>query len=130
MLRHDYQFGRAFHLRMAGEDLLDQGRAGTVQSDNEDRTVVGAAAALQPFEEVRCDGRERFIDVLGDGDLVRIESRGPQRIADGIMAKALFVFPAVLECLAEREMDVQRVVLAGPAAERGLHPPEIARLRT
>ena len=39
-----------FHLRMRGQDLLEEGRAGPRQTDNENR-LIGRAAVIAPCRE-------------------------------------------------------------------------------
>ncbi len=58
------QFGGAFDLGVAGEDLLDQGRARPRKSHDEDRLVRGRPAAGARGQKV---GREQGLEPLHQG---------------------------------------------------------------
>ena len=101
---------------MRGEDLLQQGRAGTRQADDEDRVGPVAAETLPRRQEIWREQRflqpDIAVDRLGAiADLALL-----QRIAALVTAEGLAVVAAILQRLAEREAEMIAV------DRRGLGP--------
>ena len=105
------QLHRALDQRVAREDLLDQGRAGAGHADDEDRIRRGDAVSGPRAEEFgRVDLRGPL--QAGAGGVGRVRyPRQPQRVAAGIVREGPGVLAAVLERLAEREIQVQPVLV-------------------
>src|SRR5581483_6559836 len=106
---HDAELGGPFDQRVTGEKLRDQGRAGAMQADHEDRPLFQASDALAPLEELRGERRDRFVDLRRHADLLRLEALGANSVPRRIMLEALRVLAPILMRLAEREMDVKRI---------------------
>ena len=104
---------------MAREDLLDQCRAGARQSDDEDRVLGLAAPAAACFDELCREDRARATHILGRRRRVVGSDRAADSIALGVMIEGSCELLRVLQCLAEREVQVQAVV-GGEVAAREL----------
>ena len=114
----DEELFAAFDLRMAGQDLLDQGRSGAMHSDDEDRAGTRVSPSLAFLEKLL---REGVADECGAAN-DRISSL-PSLVSSADLAAALdvadrpFEFACGIQCLGEREMKrdffaVGQVVLA------------------
>ena len=106
---------------MRRQDLLDQRRARARHPDDED--WVGRFGAALARREGLC-GECLNTALDGPTDLVRpvrLELQ-PQRVGRGIMREGLIRAPKVVQCLAEREVEV-KAVLVGEVArmKRLLH---------
>jgi hypothetical protein len=107
---------------MAGQDLLDQGRAGAGQAHDEDRVGARVAHARPLGEECRRIERLRPGDVGRHLAGVVVEPLATQRIALAVVLEGLLETSGVLEGLAEREVQVEAVLRAQVVArQRGAH---------
>ncbi len=125
-LLHGEKLGRALDHRMAGKDLLDQGGAGSLQPDDEDRVARIAAAFAGALEQGRVERFDRTVDEGRGAHLLRREAGGADPVGLRIMAERLLVAAAVLERLAEREMQVERVGRRELPPERLAHRRKVA----
>src|SRR5579883_1361007 len=104
------QLDGALDLRVACEDLLEQGRARPRQTHDENRITSRGPPAASRLEELPGEEPATRLDEL------RILLRtvrmllAPQRVAARIVAEGAFVRGAILESLAEREMQVQAIL--------------------
>src|SRR5262249_23045773 len=101
------QLHRAIHLRVTGEDLLDERRAGARQADDEDRRTARVAATGLPGEESRAeeraDPRGAPLEVLDVEGGVTATLRVPPCIG-----RVCLPVPApLLERLAQRKMKLR-----------------------
>ena len=96
---------------MAGEDLLDECRAGSGQPDDEDRRGIGAAGVEPLAKECRVEAGSdaprlglEFRDIEGRCDAA-------QRIAGRVMNKGVRVLLPLLERAPERKVQMGLVAL-------------------
>ncbi len=111
---------------MAGQDLLDQGRTGTVQAEYENRVRRLATRSAKPLEK---GGRGMCHDIVrrpGDRHLVGVELLGPEGVSGRIMPERRFIVRPVLVGLSQREMDVQRLFDVEPGPKRLEHLGNVA----
>src|SRR6476469_4137360 len=101
-----------------------------MQSYDEDRAGFGTARAPVALEILGREGGDRFVNEVSCRNLIRGEFGRPQRIAGGIMGERLLVIAAVLKRLAQRKMDVERIRVRKPPAQRPTHVLEVARRET
>ncbi len=91
---------------MRGQYLLEQGRAGTRQADDEDRRARIIAVATPGGEKLRGAGLDQQPGVVLDaGGLVAAFGLF-QRIAALVVGEGFGVFATILERLAERKAQV------------------------
>ena len=108
------QFRGTFDAAVAGEDLLDQRRSRSRQTDDEDRVGGAIAPAAPRGEEV---GRQ---DAGGGGDMIAVAVGIPAHlgaaagVGAGVMIEGGGMVGRVLQRLAEREMQVEAVVVGQP----------------
>src|SRR5262249_22291723 len=129
--RETRQFARALDRGVAGENLFDQRRAGTRQTENEDRTRRLAALALVALEEgtriLRLDASYDFavlVGIVGKVDAA-------QGIRPGITFERFLEFALVLERLAERKVQAEsRLVRQIGAPKLLAHPLDFSRRET
>src|SRR5579863_6820365 len=106
------QLHGALDLRVAGEYLLDERRAGARQADHEDRVRIRRAASGALSKELR---REQLsCAAYVPRILVRIVGMylPPQAVALLVATERFAVLAAVLERLAECELEMQPVIIA------------------
>ena len=123
-VRDQRELGRALDQRVAGEDLLDQSRSRALQAKNEYRRIRGRALIGAGAQEIGGVERDRSIDFGGKDRSPRINRRGAQAIAGGIMVECGDRLATVLERLGEREMERDAVVVAA-RGEQLLHRRDI-----
>ena len=100
------QLGRAFDLRMARQDLLEQRRARARQPEDEDRRAVRIARAGEGREELRrIDLDEPVVHQLGLHRVV-VHLGALPLVPLAVKIPGALVVAAVLEGLAEREQEV------------------------
>ncbi len=120
------QLHRAVHLRMRGEDLLEQRRSSARQSEDEDgiRGIAAELAAL--LEQVRRACLDLLVDearrVLG----IVAGALQLERIATGVVFERRLELATVFERLANRKAQMYSVVDGDPRARLDiLHVVEI-----
>src|SRR6185436_4595028 len=114
-------------LRVARQDLLDQGRARARQADDEDRVRAFRAEALPLLEErARVDAVRALEAAGGLLGAVRNELE-PEPVALGVVAEGVLVLGLVLQRLAERELEVAALLAVRPAGERRAHGRDVVR---
>ena len=97
-----------------------------MQADDEDRVAGGAAGTAVTIEQRAVESREGEVDEAGDAHLLRSQARATQFVARGIMPERSGEQAAVLERLAEGEIEKQPVGVAALAAQllaHGRHVP-------
>ena len=109
---------RAFHLRMAGENLLEERGAGARQSDDEDRVRCGVAGTGPRRKELRRVQGARALHEAREAVGVVVHHRAPQCVAARIVLEGGGKDPLVLERLAEGELEVQAAVVFQVDARR------------
>ena len=104
------QFHGAFNRGMARENLFEQGRTGTRQTDDEDRIGRWVAAARAFGEELArvdllrfCDPRAGVAGAVGHG----LQAQG---VAGSVMRKRIGVVRAIFERFAEREIEMEAML--------------------
>src|SRR5271166_1102145 len=100
------QFLRTFDARMRRENLLDERRSGTRQSDDEDRVGALATHTCAAREELARTALDLQARVALDGFRPVTAFRFLERIASLIETERFRVIAAVLEGLAERKAQV------------------------
>ena len=75
------QFAGGLHLRMAGQDLLDERAAGTRHAEDEDRHRRGIARAGQAIEQRGVEAVGNLSEVALTAWFVVLDFLAPQRIA-------------------------------------------------
>ncbi len=103
------QLQRSVDLAVRGEDLLEQGRAGARQAQDEDRVrrlAAGPCMACEQFGRAPLGLRLEF-----GGHLVGVIARllALERVAAVVEAERLFVLAAVFVSLAQREGEVNAI---------------------
>src|SRR6185436_2736936 len=105
------QFLGALHQRVRGQDLFDQRGAGTRQADYEDGIGRREPRRRPLREELPCEHplRARYVarGLLG----VVAHQLAAQRVAARVLIERRRVFAHVFERLAEREMEMEAVVV-------------------
>src|SRR5262249_42900525 len=97
------QLLRAFHLRVRGEDLLDERRAGARQSDDEDRIGARIAPAGARGKELRGADFDLLLRIALDQSGL-ITAFGPlELVPEAVVIERTAEIPDVLVRLAERE---------------------------
>src|SRR5437763_12333747 len=104
--RNVRELHRALDLRVRGEDLLDEGRPGARQPDDEDR--------IRPLAPPACAGGEEFAgseaclqaEIALHGAEIEAALGFLERVAALVVTEGFLVFAPVLERLAERETEV------------------------
>src|SRR5207302_8778372 len=104
--RNVRELHRALDLRVRGEDLLDEGRPGARQPDDEDRIRPLAAAARAGGEEFAGAEARLQAETPLHGAEIEAALGFLERVAPLVVAEGFLVFAAVLERLAERETEV------------------------
>jgi hypothetical protein len=100
------QLVRPVHLRVAGKDLLDQGRARSWQAHDEDRRRVRVAGVRMPREERLVErAADALVDHLRLNRVVLLE-RAPRPVALLEVRECTRVVATVLVRLAEREAEL------------------------
>src|SRR5579862_27226 len=110
------QLHRAFHLGMAGQDLLDQRRARARHADDEDRIAGLASRAAPRREELRRERRARAAQVIAQRLRLIFHGFAAQRVGEAVLFEGFFVETFVLQRLAEREMEVEAVLVLDVAS--------------
>ncbi len=100
------QFVRTFDLAVRGQDLLDQGRAGARQAQDEDRIGGGRPPAAARFEKGAAGGLDLLRRIGLDGLNVEMAVRTLQGVAAFVEGPGLGEIAAILVSLAERETQV------------------------
>ena len=103
---------------MAGENLFDQGGAGTRHAENEDRHGRGIAVAALFRDQGRGEGFLDRLEPRGHRRFVVIDPSALQRVGPEPMRERPLVVGDVGISLAEREMGVHAVVRRGRAVGR------------
>ena len=116
------QLARALHRRVAGQDLVDQGRARARQADDEDRVWRVEAPSGALGEEGLREHRLRAPDEVGGAVRVVGAARPLERVGFQVVGEGLRVPAGVLVRLGEGEEQV------GAFARRRQVPPRGARL--
>ncbi len=112
---------------MTGEDLFDEGRAGTLQADDENWIARRVARAGVSVEQRPGEGRDGGLDARRKYHLPLRQLRRADAVASRIMAERAFGVVAIFKCLAERKMKVQRVLHFELALQGMAHRGNISR---
>src|SRR5262249_14380400 len=118
---HDIgQFHRAFHLRVARENLFHKGGPGAWQAHYEDRSSARSSRAGMVFEERLIE--ERTNACRASFELLNVEwlIQPPHLVAPCIVAKRFLVQSALLKSLAERKRQVSRIAPVNLVARQQL----------
>src|ERR1043166_5549341 len=128
---HLLQLGGAFHLGVAGQHLLDQGRTRARQAHDEDGIGGLCAVAFALGEEFAGEHRLAARHQRGGRGRVMREAGAPQRVALGIVLEGLGMAALVLQRLAQREIEPDAILLAEISApDLRAHALGIARSET
>ena len=124
------QFAGPFDEAVAGENLLDQRRARSRQTDDEDRIGCRTAAARACRKEGR--GEQGGLPPALIGGVVRIvaERRVVGAIALGIGGEGGLVLALVLQRLAQREVEMDALLVVGRPIARRPHRRNVFRRET
>jgi len=127
-LGDDRQLGGRFYLRVGGEDLLDQGRAGAVQANNEDRRVARVTVGGALSEELRRENTHGAVDPHRQAGRFVMRTGGGDGIARRIMSERRFGFAALLKCPAKREVKIETVGVGNWSGDGAFHRLDFAVL--
>ena len=95
---------------MARKDLLDQRRTRTRHADDEDGVWRHMPLPRARFPKWRGELGNNLIDLRSDALRIIMQLRTAQRIALGIMGKGGGMIRALFACLAQRKMQVKRIL--------------------
>ena len=96
---------------MAGENLLHQRGSGTRQPDDEDRRLIGSAAAAVGVDELPVEAGDDAAASGFEGVAIEARPRVAQSIAGRIVFEGRRIGPALFTRPAEREMQQRGIVL-------------------
>ena len=97
------EFRRSLYLRMAGQYLLQQGRAGAGQAQDQNRRVVAVSPAFALSEEILIEHFDNAVVAVLEGDGIVIDLEALFTVAVVVVVEGPAVVFAVFVGLAQRE---------------------------